>query len=149
VAKVEVVNGTPTVTQRLGDQGWWWNAATTPRYGDIAAYRDEHSEYIYAWGGPPTTFTDFANSNYVYMARVKAADALDLSEYEYWWGRQQGWKSDVLTTFGSETAVLWGSGQGQVLWSPFYQTYMMVTVGIGKSTSTGSAGENVQADFSV
>jgi hypothetical protein len=121
------------VTQRYGSTGWWWNATTTPRYGDIAAYRDERSDYIYIWGGPPTMYiNDLVNASYVYQARVLAADAFDLSKYEYWWGRQMGWRSDVLTQFGAETAVLWGSGQGQVVWSPYYQTYMFVTVGLGR-----------------
>jgi hypothetical protein len=121
------------VTQRFGPTGWWWNATTTPRYGDVASYRDEHSDYIYVWGGPPTVFTDFAGSQYVYMARVRAADAFDLGKYEYWWGRQQGWKTEVLTSFGAETAVLWGSGQGQVVWNGFYGVYMFVTLGLGES----------------
>ncbi|KAI0449360.1 hypothetical protein F5B21DRAFT_50732 [Xylaria acuta] len=128
VAKVEIANGEPSVTQRFGDNGWWWDSTNTPRYGDVAALRDPKSDYIYAWGGPPTSVTDYAGSQYVYMARVNAADAFDLSKYEYWWGRGQGWKPDVLTTFTSDTAVFWGTGQGQVVWSDFYQAYIFVHI---------------------
>ncbi|KAH8882158.1 hypothetical protein GQ53DRAFT_847776 [Thozetella sp. PMI_491] len=126
VAKVEVVDGTPTVTARFGINGYWWDAKTQARYGDQAAYRDEKSDYIYAWGGPPTSVTDRPGSSLVYMARVRAADSFDLSMYEYWWGRQQGWKPQVLTTFNAETAVMASTGQGQVFWSPFYGCYVFV-----------------------
>jgi hypothetical protein len=120
VAKVQVIDGTPTVIQR---------AKIHPRYGDVAAYRDVHSDYIYAWGGPPTTFKDFIGSQYVYQVRVLAKNAFDLSKYEYWWGRAQGWKSTPLTVFNTETAVLWGTGQGQVVWNAFYGCYIFVHLG--------------------
>lgn len=72
-------------------------------FGDIAAYRDEHSEYIYALGHPPKTVTEWPAKDYVYQARVKAQGAFDLEKYEYWWGRQQGWKKEVLSDFTAET----------------------------------------------
>ena len=131
VAKVQVINGTPTVTKRFGDNGWWWNSTTTPRYGDVCAYRDVNSEYIYAYGGAPTSITEWGQNAYVYLARVKASDAFDLSKYQYWWGLQQGWKSNVLTTFTSETAVWWGTGQGQIVYSPYYECYILVNLGNG------------------
>lgn len=81
IAKVQLVNDTPTVTQRFGDRGYWWDANTTARYGDIAAYRDTRSDYIYAWGGAPMGITDWVQSAYVYQCRVKAADAFDLTKY--------------------------------------------------------------------
>ncbi|KAI0813569.1 hypothetical protein GGR55DRAFT_676501 [Xylaria sp. FL0064] len=126
VAKVEIVNNEPTVTQRYSNTGWWWDVTNTPRYGDVAAFRDPESNYIYIWGGAPTSITDYTDSQYVYLARVNAADAFDLTKYEYFWGRSQGWKSDVLTTFSSDTAVFWGTGQGQIVWSDFYQCYIFV-----------------------
>ncbi|TDZ37098.1 hypothetical protein CTRI78_v011172 [Colletotrichum trifolii] len=52
VAKVDVINGTPTVTQRFGDQGYWWPAHANTKYGDIVAVRDPRSDFIYAWGRP-------------------------------------------------------------------------------------------------
>ncbi|KAI1280248.1 hypothetical protein F5Y07DRAFT_396402 [Xylaria sp. FL0933] len=126
VAKVEIVNNEPTVTQRYGNTGWWWDVTSTPRYGDVAAFRDTKSNYIYVWGGAPTSIMDYTDSQYVYLTRVNAADAFDLTKYEYFWGRSQGWKSDILTTFSSDTAVFWGIGQGQVIWSDFYQCYIFV-----------------------
>ncbi|GKT52338.1 uncharacterized protein ColSpa_12519 [Colletotrichum spaethianum] len=133
IAQVNVINGTPTVTKRYGEKGYWWPADTNPRYGDIAAFRDPRSEYIYAWGGPPTTISrsDWLQSSYVYMVRVKASEAFDLSKYEYWWGRQRGWSTERLTTFTAETAAVWGTGQGQVVWNEFYQCYIFVHLGIG------------------
>lgn len=125
VAKVEVINDTPTVTQRFGDRGFWWDSNTTAKYGDQCAYRDERSEYIYIWGGPPNSTTGWPQAGYAYLARVKAEDAFDLDKYEYFWGRQQGWKSEVLTKFDAETAVWWAVGQGQVAWNEHYQCYVL------------------------
>ncbi len=113
----------------MGAQGLWWASESNPQYGDIAAFRDPRSEYIYAWGHPPSTTPSGVDSQYVYMIRVKASEAFDLSKYQYWWGRQQGWKSDRLTTFTSDTAVMWGTGQGQVVWNAFYQCYIFVHLG--------------------
>lgn len=49
--------------------------------------------------------------------------------YEYWWGRQKGWKSELLTTFTAETAVMWMSGQGQVVWNKYLNCYVFVRLG--------------------
>lgn len=129
VAKVEIINGVPTVTQRFGDNGYWWPIESNPGYGDTAAFLDEYSNYIYAWGCPPTSIAEMVSSQYVYMVRVKAADAYDLSKYQYWHGRAIGWSSTRLTTFNAETAVMWGVGQGQVIYSNFYNCYIFVHLG--------------------
>ncbi|TQN69149.1 hypothetical protein CSHISOI_06348 [Colletotrichum shisoi] len=136
IARVHVIDGTPTVTRRHGERGHWWPADSNPRYGDIAAFRDPRSDYIYAWGGPPTTVasSDWVQSSYVYMVRVKAHEAFDLSRYEYWWGRQRGWRTERLTVFTAETAALWGTGQGQVVRNEFYRRYIFVHLGIGGGT---------------
>ncbi|KAI1323883.1 hypothetical protein F5Y16DRAFT_327639 [Xylariaceae sp. FL0255] len=132
VAQVEIVNNEPTVTRRYGTTGWWWNATTNARYGDVAAYRDINLDYIYIWGGAPTMYdSDYTASQYSYLARVEAANAYDLGSYEYWWGRTSaanggGWQSDVLTTFSDDTAVFWGVGQGQIVWSAYYNCYIFV-----------------------
>jgi hypothetical protein len=125
VAKVSTAFGIPTVEQLFGDQGYWWDSTKLPRYGDQAAYRDVNSQYIYAWGGAPTTITGIPGE-YVYQTRVLAANAFDLSKYEYWHGRAAGWSSTPLTTFNTETAVMWNPGQGQVVYSPYYKTYIYV-----------------------
>lgn len=114
------------MTERLGDSGYWWPVSENPRYGDVAAYRDVNSDYIYAWGGAPGSASD-EDGQLVYQIRVNAADAFNLDSYEYWWGREQGWKvGEPLTEFTTETAVMNGVGQGQVVYSPFYETYMYV-----------------------
>lgn len=127
VAKVEVINGTPTVTQRFGDNGYWWSAESNPSYGDIATYHDVGANYIYAWGYPPTSITK--RIGYVYMVRVNTTDVYDLSKYQYWHGRAAGWSSTQLTTFNAETAVMRGVGQGQVIYSNFYNCYIFVHLG--------------------
>ncbi|TDZ39041.1 hypothetical protein C8035_v005713 [Colletotrichum spinosum] len=111
--------------------GYWWPAHTNPRYGDIAAFRDPRSDFVYVWDGPPTTASGWVEGSSVYLVRVKASEAFDLSKYQYWWGLQQGWMSDRLTAFTSETATLWGTGQGQVVWSEFHGCYIFVRLGIG------------------
>jgi hypothetical protein len=126
VAKVDVVNGTPTVTERMGDNGWWWDTVNHPRYGDAVAYRDENSDYIYAIGGAPSSQSGWIDASYVYQARVLAANAFNLSSYEYWHGRATGWSTDVLTDFTSETAVMWNVGQGQIVYSQYYKCYIFV-----------------------
>lgn len=120
----------------MGTNGIWWDTDNTPKYGDVAAYRDTNSEYIYIWGNPPNSESSYPANSYVYQARVKATDAFDLSQYEYWWGRDQGWKSDVLTTFGAETAVMWGVGQGSIVYSQYFSTYFYVH--LGESTTNPS-----------
>jgi hypothetical protein len=126
VAKVDVINGTPTVTERMGDNGWWWDTVNHPRYGDVMAYRDENSDYIYAIGGAPSSQSGWINQSYVYQVRVLASNAFDLASYEYWHGRAIGWSTDVLTTFTAETAVMWNVGQGQMVYSKYYKCYIFV-----------------------
>ncbi|KAI1284025.1 hypothetical protein F5Y07DRAFT_407527 [Xylaria sp. FL0933] len=130
VAKVEVQNGVPTITQRFGQNGWWWDAATSPRYGDVTAYRDVNSEYIYLLGGAPNEATDSSFNN-IYQARVPAADAFDLTKYEYWWGTSAGWKSDLLTQFDDTTAVMFNVGQGQMVYNEHLQQYIFVHLNPG------------------
>jgi hypothetical protein len=132
VAKLEMINDGPTVTHRYGSEGYWWPADKYAHYGDKAAYRDERSDYIYIWGGPPNHVDDPIESQYSYLARVKAKEAFDLQSYEYFWGRQRGWRKEVLDDFTAETAVTWGVGQGQVLFNKHLGCYMFVSVWIGE-----------------
>ncbi|KAI5456902.1 hypothetical protein BGZ63DRAFT_365760 [Mariannaea sp. PMI_226] len=134
IAKVELVNGVPTVTKRFGDSGWWWDGNSVPHYGDIAAYRDVHSDYIYILGNPPNSESGFISRSYVYQARVKATEAFNLEQYSYWWGRKQGWKPEPLTEFTPETAVMWGVGQGQIVYNRYLKTYIYVHLDIGGNT---------------
>ncbi|KAH6609930.1 conserved secreted [Trichoderma cornu-damae] len=126
IARVEVIDEVPTITKRLGDGGWWWDCSKTAKYGDIAAYRDVKGEYIYIWGHPPKTATEWPATEYVYLARVRAAEAFDLGEYEYWWGRDKGWRAELLSEHNPETAVMWGVGQGQVVYSEWFKCYIYV-----------------------
>jgi hypothetical protein len=128
VAKVQLIDETlnVTVTERYGEKGIWWPANTNPRYGDIAAYRDDRSDYIYLLGGAPNSAKDYQDQGYVYQARVPFRDAFNLSKYEYWYGRQAGWSSTLLKQFDAETAVMWNVGQGQIVWSDYLQGYVFV-----------------------
>lgn len=126
IARVEVIDGAPTVTKRLGDKGWWWDCSKTAKYGDIAAYRDVKSEYIYIWGHPPKSVTEWPSTEYVYQARVKASEAFELDKYEYWWGRAKGWQKEVLSKHNPEMAVMWGVGQGQIVYSEWFKCYIYV-----------------------
>ena len=129
VAKVEVINAVPTVTERLDatGHGYFWDVTTHPRYGDVAAFRDPNSNYIYAWGGAPTIVAGIADPDYVYQIRVNAADAYSLSKYEYWHGWADGWKQgQAPATFNAENAVFYKTGQGQVVWSTYYSCYIFV-----------------------
>lgn len=98
------------------------------KYGDIAAYRDVKSDYIYVWGHPPKTVTGWPATEYVYQARVKAGEAFELDKYEYWWGRAKGWRREVLKgpEHDPESAVMWGVGQGQVVFSEWFGCYIYV-----------------------
>ena len=129
IAQVQMLFDNIAVSKRYGDNGYWWDANTTPHYGDIAAYQDEKGEYTYILGNPPNSQSGFPAGSYHYQARVKSSAAFDLTQYEYWWGRAQGWKSDVLTEFTSETAVMWNAGQGQMLYSNHFNCYMFVHIG--------------------
>jgi hypothetical protein len=126
VAKINIVNGAPQVTQRFGSNGFFWDGANNPRYGDVAACRDPNSDYIYALGGAPSSQTGFIAQSYVYRVRVRAENAFGLSKYEYWHGRAVGWNTTPLTDFNSETAVMWGVGQGQITYDNYYKCYVFV-----------------------
>ncbi|KAF2101021.1 hypothetical protein NA57DRAFT_37277 [Rhizodiscina lignyota] len=130
IGRVKVLNGTPTVVERYGHNGYWWDSSTNPRYGDLLAYCDIWSDYIYAVGGAPTNVTDFIGSCYSYMVRVKKSEAFDLSKYQYWHGVQRGWSSTRLETFNSNTAIFWGVGQGQIVWNAHYDCYIFVHLSI-------------------
>lgn len=141
------MDGTPTVTERLGAHGWWWDTQHSAKYGDVAAYRDVGSDYIYVLGHPPKRFDGhFPAGQYVYQARVRARDAFDLAAYEYWWGRQTGWKPEPLAVFTPATAVMWGVGQGQLVYSAHFQAYLYVHLSacarprrVGASLADGAA----------
>lgn len=127
IAMVRVVDGVPTVTKRFGERGYWWDAQTNARWGDIAALRDPRSEYIYAWGGAPEMLKDDKErKSLVFLARVKARSCFDLASYEYWWGPEKGWRSQNLNQFDLETAVWDATGQGQVAWNEYLGCYILV-----------------------
>ena len=64
------------------------------------------------------------------LLRHKASQAYDRNAYEYWWGRSIGWRSKPLSTFNATTAVMWGVGQGQIVWSNYFECYIFVHLGM-------------------
>lgn len=127
IAVVKLVNGVPTVTERLGDRGYWWDADTCPRWGDVSAFRDPRSEFVYAWGGSPGCVKHHKDQkDLVFLTRVKAKNCFDLGSYEYWWGRGKGWSRKMLDRFDRETAVWDRTGQGQVVWNQYLGCYILV-----------------------
>ena len=114
----------------LNDMGHWWPCDSHARYGDVAAYHDVRTNYIYALGGAPNFATSWPDNQYVYQVRVKASQAYDRNAYEYWWGRSIGWRSKPLSTFNATTAVMWGVGQGQIVWSNYFECYIFVHLGM-------------------
>ncbi|KAI1499959.1 hypothetical protein F5X99DRAFT_430164 [Biscogniauxia marginata] len=130
IAKVEIQDGEPTATKRsdIDNTGYWWPADSDPHYGDIATFEDPRSNYIYAWGWEPTSVSHGTGLTYVYVTRVKNADAFDLSKYEYWWGADQGWKNTRLDTFTPDTAAFYKPGQGQFVWSDHFKCYIFVHI---------------------
>ncbi|KAB5566066.1 hypothetical protein GE09DRAFT_1055686 [Coniochaeta sp. 2T2.1] len=138
IAMVRLVDGVPTVAKRFGDRGYWWNAENNARWGDISAFRDPRSDYIYAWGGAPESLKhDDHRKSLVFLTRVKPPECFNLSSYEYWWGHEQGWSSRNLDRFDHETAVWDATGQGQVVWNDYLGCYVLVHLtnwGVGHGT---------------
>jgi hypothetical protein len=124
-----VINGTPIVTQRFGNNGYWWDQKQYPRYGDVSAYRDEKSRYIYAWGGAPSIAKDWIQAGYSYLTRVNATDVFNLQKYEYYYGPTKGWSKTPHNQFGSDIATFWNVGQGQITYNQFYKCYIFVHLG--------------------
>lgn len=129
---MQVIDGTPTCIQRsdTGNTGYWWPTDDYARYGDVAAYADVNSEYIYAIGGVPNSVTSWPDTEYVYQLRVPADQLYVLDAYEYWWGRETGWSKEILTSFNETTAVMWGVGGGQIVWSEYFKVYIFAHLGM-------------------
>lgn len=131
IAMVKLVDGVPTIVKRFGERGYWWPADTTPKWGDIAAFQDPRSEYLFAWGGAPTSLgQDNHRKDLVFLTRVKSRHCFDQSKYEYWWGRARGWSSTPLDQFDHETAVWKATGQGQIVWNEYLRCYIFVHLSI-------------------
>lgn len=136
IAMVKLVQGVPTVVKRFGEKGYWWPADTNPKWGDIAAFRDPRSEYMYTFAGAPTSLSaDNDKRELVFLCRVKARDCFDQRKYEYWWGHSRGWSSRPLSQFDHETAVWKATGQGQVVWNEYLGCYIFVHLSMCRTST--------------
>ena len=99
---------------------YWWDGETEPWYGDVGALR--WNGYIYAYGHAK-------DSPFVYLARVRWEEATKLECYEYWNG--ETWQTERLRTkdLGEKEGVFWQINQGQVIWSPHFQSFLFVYCG--------------------
>ncbi|KIV93340.1 hypothetical protein PV10_04558 [Exophiala mesophila] len=98
----------------------WWDAAVEPWWGDVCALR--YGKYIYAYGHG----ADKDVNPWVYVARVRYWEALDINRYEYWNG--QYWQRERLQTkdIGKKESVFWQINQGTVVWSNYFQCLIFV-----------------------
>lgn len=110
---------------------YWWDATREPWYGDICALRWDQYVYAYGHGGE--------GNPWIYLARVRAEDATNLSCYEYWSG--DGWQAERLQTqsLGEKESVFWQINQGQVIWSTHFGCFLFVYCGTYISTPFNQA----------
>ncbi|KAI9725774.1 MAG: hypothetical protein M1828_002657 [Chrysothrix sp. TS-e1954] len=124
-ARVDVVNGMPSAT-RVADT--WWDGATEPMYGGMNVIRANlgDGDFIYAFGNCPYggCSANLANNMNVYVARVSPENAFDLGSYQYWNG--QHWQSERLINPTDTEAVFWAIGNGQIIWSPYYDQWLFI-----------------------
>ncbi|KIX00067.1 uncharacterized protein Z518_10994 [Rhinocladiella mackenziei CBS 650.93] len=97
---------------------YWWDATREPWYGDVCALRWEDYIYGYGHGGE--------GNPWVYLTRVRAAEATNFACYEYWNGSD--WQSERLDSqsIGEKESVFWQINQGQVIWSNYYGCFFFV-----------------------
>lgn len=109
-----------TQIQRLAK--YWWDATHEPWYGDVCALRWKTHIYAYGHGGE--------GNPWVYVARVRAAEATDLACYEYWNG--EAWQVERLNSsaLSEKESVFWQVNQGQVVWSNYFGCFLFVYCGM-------------------
>jgi hypothetical protein len=113
---------------RTADTTW---GSTEPWWGDIGATYNPLDGKVYVYGHGPAPFDDN-----VYLCRADAANATDVSAYEYWNQSAQGFTplrfslsgafgtvvlSDALSIFPNRQL-----GQSNAFWSNYYNTWMFV-----------------------
>ena len=87
-------------------------------FGDHGAIVAEDG-YLYVYGAPPHSPSNIA------LARVQPDSATELSGYEYWNG--SGWQSERIHNPTKTVAVMNGTAQGSVFWSPYYSRYVYLS----------------------
>jgi hypothetical protein len=129
-AGVATVTATATgaVATRTMDTMW---LPIEPAWGDIGATYNPSDANVYVYGHGPGSL-----SSNVYLAKVPAARATDVSAYQYWDQSIKGWTKRRFTTDGRYGTVKMSSaqaiftnhalGQSNAFWSNYYNTWMFV-----------------------
>jgi len=117
------------VATRPDDTMW---GADEPWWGDVGVTYDALDQNAYVFGHGPST----ANlSNYVYLAKVSAAQATDVTAYQYWdqsasaWTTQRFANGDGGTLAVTSAQALFPEdalNQSNAFWSNYYNTWMFV-----------------------
>lgn len=136
VASVSLSSSKNVTTTRLADH-WWDAQAGEPWYGDIGAYND--GTYIWGYGHGGSTHM------YVYLTRVLISGWQDLSNWEYYDGSSDSWSNSRMYNPTSEQALqfndaegpAWGVGQGQMIWSPYYNKIVWIYIGDYEANGQG------------
>lgn len=116
------------IATRTSDTTW---GPTEPWWGDNGVTYNPLDEMVYVYGHGPAPF-----SNNLYLARAIAANATDVSAYEYWDQANQVWTELRFSLSGADgTVVLTDDlaifpngelGQSNAFWNNYYNTWMYV-----------------------
>jgi hypothetical protein len=116
------------IATRASDTMW---GPTEPWWGDNGATYNPLDGKVYVYGHGPAPF-----SNNVYLARATAANATDVSAYEYWDQSAQVWTPRRFSLSGAFGTVVLSDalaifpngelGQSNAFWSNHYNTWMYV-----------------------
>jgi hypothetical protein len=108
-----------------------WNSFE-PWWGDVGVTYDALDQNVYVFGHGPGAA---ALSNYVFLAKVLAANATDVSQYQYWNAATSTWTSQRFANgqlgslaVSSAQAIFPANalGQSNAFWSTYYNTWMFV-----------------------
>ncbi|WP_344611359.1 DUF4185 domain-containing protein [Dactylosporangium salmoneum] len=104
--------------------GVMWNGATEPHWGDVGVTYNPRDAKVYVYGYGPAGPTESS----VFLARVPAARATDVTAYEYWDQSRRAWQTQRLTNPTQAQALFANRelGQSNAFWSNYYNTWMFV-----------------------
>jgi hypothetical protein len=103
-----------------------------PWWGDVGVTYDALDQNAYVFGHGPSSAQ---LSNYVFLAKVPAAQATDVGAYQYWnaatssWTTQRFANGQLGTVNVSSAQALFPEnalGQSNAFWSTYYNTWMFV-----------------------
>jgi hypothetical protein len=133
VATVTATAGGGAVATRQSDYMWGSpSGSTEPWWGDVGVTYDPIDQNAYVFGHGPSTAS---LSNYTYLARVPAAQATDVTKYQYWDQSTKSWTTQRLSNgqngtinVTSDMAIFPNNAMNQsnAFWSNYYNTWMFV-----------------------